>query len=174
MAFSAIANGGKLMAPHLLKSLSGSDGKVVKEFQPSVVREVVSEETASIIREALSSVVGPGGTALAASVPGFRVGGKTGTAQIPDGKGGYYKNRYLASFVGFMPVEDPAFVCLVMIEDPKVGPRGYFGGLVAAPIFSNIAQRAARYLDLQPTLRAIPVAEVVSNSKPTPGDVVDQ
>jgi cell division protein FtsI (penicillin-binding protein 3)/stage V sporulation protein D (sporulation-specific penicillin-binding protein) len=174
MAMSAIANGGKLMAPHIVKSLSDSDSKLVQEFKPTVIREVVNPETAQIVRNALADVVSAKGTAVLASVPGFTVGGKTGTAQIPDGHGGYFKDKYLASFIGFMPVEDPKFVCLVMIQDPKVGPELYYGGLVSAPIFSRIAQRAARLLDMQPVLKAEPVAEMVSNKMEDHGDAVDQ
>jgi cell division protein FtsI/penicillin-binding protein 2 len=146
----------------------------VQEFKPTVIREVVNPETAQIVRNALADVVSAKGTAVLASVPGFTVGGKTGTAQIPDGHGGYFKDKYLASFIGFMPVEDPKFVCLVMIQDPKVGPELYYGGLVSAPIFSRIAQRAARLLDMQPVLKAEPVAEMVSNKMEDHGDAVDQ
>lgn len=174
MAMSVIANGGKLMAPKLVKSLADSSGKVIREFQPTVVRDVINPETASIVSNALADVVSPRGTAMLATVPGFRAAGKTGTAQIPMPGGGYYENRYLASFVGYMPVEDPAFVCLVMIKYPKVGPEMYYGGLVAAPVFSRIAERAARYLDLQPVLKAEPVTQVVSNKGADKGDYIDQ
>ncbi len=172
-AMSVIANGGKLIAPHVVKSLSDSNGKLIREFQPSVIREVINPETASIVSNALADVVGPKGTAILATVPGFRVAGKTGTAQIAKPGGGYYENKYLASFVGYMPQEDPAFVCLVMIQDPKVGPEMYYGGLVSAPIFARIAERAARYLDLQPIMKAEPVTQVVSNPLDK-GDAVDQ
>lgn len=174
MAMSVIANGGKLMAPKLVKSLADSSGKVIQEFKPAVVRDVINPQTASIVSNALADVVSPRGTAVLASVPGYRVAGKTGTAQIPMPGGGYYENRYLASFVGYMPVEDPAFVCLVMIKYPKVGPEMYYGGLVAAPVFSRIAERAARYLDLQPVLKAEPVTQVVSNKGADKGDYIDQ
>lgn len=178
-AFGVIANGGKLIAPHIIKSLSDGSGKVIKEFEPTVIREVVNPQTASIVNAALMDVVSPKGTAVLASVPGFRVAGKTGTAQIPKPGGGYYENKYLASFVGYMPAEDPAFVCLVMIQDPKVGAEMYYGGLVAAPIFSRIAERAARYLDLQPILKAEPITQVAANQRGKSdlrdkGDAVDQ
>lgn len=165
-AFAVIANGGKLLVPHIVKSLSDSSGNVIREFQPTVVREVVNPQTAAIVSNALADVVGPKGTAILASVPGFRVAGKTGTAQIAKPGGGYYDNKYLASFVGYMPQEDPAFVLLVMIKDPKVGPELYYGGLVAAPIFSRIATRAARHLDLQPVLRAEAVVADAAAPKP--------
>ncbi|MDD5198773.1 MAG: penicillin-binding protein 2 [Terrimicrobiaceae bacterium] len=173
-AMSVIANGGKLLAPHIVKSLADGPGNTIKSFQPSVIREVINPQTASLVRDALIDVVSTKGTAVLASVPGFRVGGKTGTAQIPKPGGGYYENKYVASFCGFMPAEDPAFVCLVLIDDPKVGPEMYYGGLVAAPIFSRIAERAARYLDLQPVMKAEPVTQVVSTRLQDKGDAVDQ
>lgn len=174
MAFGAIANGGKLMAPHIIKSLSDSSGKTIQKFQPTVIRDVVNPETAQIVRTALADVVSDKGTAIRAAVPGFTVGGKTGTAQMPNGHGGYYEDRYLSSFVGFMPVENPRFVCLVMVQYPKVSSELAYGGLVAAPIFSRIAQRAARQLDMQPVLRAEPVTEVVSNKSKNLDDAIDQ
>ncbi|HVE17127.1 MAG TPA: penicillin-binding transpeptidase domain-containing protein, partial [Chthoniobacterales bacterium] len=162
MAMGVIANGGKLMAPHIIKSLSDSDGKVIKEFQPTVIRQVINPETASIVSNALADVVSAQGTAPQAAVPGFRMCGKTGTAQIPKPGGGYYEGKYLASFCGYMPAEDPAFVGIVMIDDANLPPHLNYGGLVSAPIYARIAARAARYLDLQPTLRAEPITEVVS------------
>jgi cell division protein FtsI/penicillin-binding protein 2 len=88
--------------------------------------------------------------------------GKTGTAQIPKPGGGYYENKYLASFCGYMPAEDPAFVGIVMIDDANLPPNLNYGGLVSAPIYARIAARAARYLDLQPTMRALPITEVAA------------
>jgi len=173
-AMSVIANGGKLIAPHLVKSLSDSGGKVIKEFKPSVIREVINSETASIVSNALIDVVSTKGTAILASVPGFKVAGKTGTAQKAMPGGGYYENKYVASFCGYMPADDPAFVCLVLVDDPQVGPEMYYGGLVAAPVFSRIAERAARYLDLQPVMKAEPVTQVAANRPQDKGDAADQ
>jgi cell division protein FtsI/penicillin-binding protein 2 len=102
------------------------------------------------------------------------VAGKTGTAQIPKPGGGYYENKYVASFCGFMPAHDPAFVCLVLIQDPQVGAEMYYGGLVAAPVFSRIAERAARYLDLQPVMKALPVTQVASTRSSTKEDTSNQ
>ena len=173
-AMSVIANGGKLIAPHLVKSLSDGNGKIIKEFQPSVIREVINPETASIVSNALIDVVSTKGTAILASVPGFKVAGKTGTAQKAMPGGGYYENKYVASFCGYMPADDPAFVCLVLVDDPQVGPEMYYGGLVAAPVFSRIAERAARYLDLQPVMKAEPVTQVAANRPQDKGDAADQ
>lgn len=165
MAMGVIANGGKLMAPHIIKSLSDANGNVIKEFQPSVVRQVINPETAAIVSSALADVVSAAGTAPQAAVPGFRMAGKTGTAQIPKPGGGYYENKYLASFCGYMPQEDPAFVGIVMIDDANLPPNLNYGGLVSAPIYARIAARAARYLDLQPTMQAIPVTEMASRDE---------
>jgi cell division protein FtsI (penicillin-binding protein 3) len=84
-------------------------------------------------------------------VPGFRVAGKTGTAQKVDPRGGYMSGRYVTSFVGFMPADDPKFTLLVLLDDPTMKEGAAFGGVVAGPVFARIAQKAARYLDLRPT-----------------------
>ncbi len=149
MAMSVIANGGKLMRPQLIKSVSGDGG--TQTFEPEVVREVVLEKVAKFIADALTGVVSEEGTAPLARVSGFRVAGKTGTAQKVDPRGGYAEGKYVVSFVGFMPAEDPEFVCLIMIDEPNVPPNLAYGGLVAAPVFSRVAERAARYLDIPPS-----------------------
>ncbi|MFY8216005.1 MAG: peptidoglycan D,D-transpeptidase FtsI family protein, partial [Chthoniobacterales bacterium] len=168
MAMGAIANGGKLMAPHIVKAISDGDGNVIREFPPTVVREVVNPETAALVNEALADVVSPTGTAILAKVEGFRVAGKTGTAQKVDPNGGYTPGKYVVSFVGYMPAEDPAFVGIVMIDDASIPSNLNYGGLVAAPIFSRIADRAARHLDLQPVMRAEPVIQAANDRAVTP------
>jgi cell division protein FtsI/penicillin-binding protein 2 len=122
----------------------------------------LNPETAYHLNEALASVVGPGGTARLAAVTGFTVAGKTGTAQKVDPNGGYTADKYVVSFLGYLPAEDPAFVCLVMIDNPDIPSHLNYGGLVAAPIFSRIGERAARHLDLQPIMKA---EAVVASSK---------
>jgi len=168
MAMGAIANGGKLMAPHIVKAISDGDGNIIREFPPTVVREVVNPETAALVNESLAEVVSPRGTAILAKVDGFRVAGKTGTAQKVDPAGGYTPDKYVVSFVGYMPAEDPAFVGIVMIDDASIPSNLNYGGLVAAPIFSRIADRAARYLDLQPVMRAEPVIQAANDRRVTP------
>lgn len=154
MGMSVIANGGKLMAPQIVKSVEDQAGGIDRH-QPKVVREVVPEKTAHFISNALAAVTQPGGTATFARVNGFNVAGKTGTAQKVSDKGGYAPGKYVVSFVGYMPAEDPRFVCLVMVDDAQVSSGLNYGGLVAAPIFSRIAERSARHLDLVPTEPAI-------------------
>ncbi len=162
MAMAVVANGGNLMAPRVVKSVSDSQGKVIREFAPNVVRNVLNPETAYLLNDALASVVGPGGTAQLAAVPGFTVAGKTGTAQKVADTGGYADGKYVVSFVGYLPAEDPAFVCIVMIDNPDIPAHLNYGGLVAAPIFSRISERTARQMDLKPVMRA---EAVVATSK---------
>ncbi len=160
MAMSVIANGGKLMRPHVIKSIKDADGNVVQQFEPEVVREVVPPEVAGFVNKALTEVVSERGTATLASVNGFSVAGKTGTAQKVNPKGGYSEGKYVVSFVGYMPAENPEFVCLILIDDAKISSSLNYGGLVAAPIFSRVAEKAARYLDLTPAPRAEPILPV--------------
>jgi len=158
MGMAVIANGGRLVAPQIIRSVEDSDGSVVSNKPPRVVREVVPQKVARFVSEALTGVVGEGGTAQLAKIAGFTVAGKTGTAQKVSPNGGYAPGKYVVSFVGYLPQENPRFVCLVMLDDAKVASNLNYGGLVAAPVFSRIGERAARYLDLVPSLRAEPAA----------------
>jgi cell division protein FtsI (penicillin-binding protein 3) len=163
VAMSAIANGGKLVMPRIVKSISTADGKTISTLSPVIVRQVISPQTARQIGDALRGVVSDRGTAAAAAVPGFVIAGKTGTAQKVDPGGGYEKGKYLVSFTGYLPADRPEFVGLVMLDDAQTKPELNYGGLVAGPIFSRIAEQAARYLDLQPQLeirKALPVRRV--------------
>jgi cell division protein FtsI/penicillin-binding protein 2 len=161
MGMSVIANGGKLMRPQIIKAIQDADGHEVLSMKPEAVREVIPSETATFVRDALTEVVSERGTAALARVSGFTVAGKTGTAQKVDSKGGYAPGKYVVSFVGFIPAQDPRFVCLILIDDAKVSSGLNYGGLVAAPIFSRVAEKVARYLDLVPAPGAttsLPVA----------------
>ena len=151
VAMSVIANGGKLITPRIVKSITTEDGTVVSKFSPTVLRQVISPQTAEQIGTALRGVVSDRGTAAAAAVPGFTICGKTGTAQKVDPKGGYEDGKYVVSFSGYLPAERPEFVGLVVLDDAKTSkPDHNYGGLVAGPIFARIAEKAARYLDLEP------------------------
>ena len=154
MGMSVIANGGRLVAPQIIRSVEDSDGDLVTSKPPKIVREVIPKNVAHFVSEALTGVVGEGGTAQLAKIAGFTVAGKTGTAQKISPTGGYAQGKYVVSFIGYLPQENPRFVCLVMLDDAKVASNLNYGGLVAAPVFSRIGERAARYLDLVPTLRA--------------------
>jgi cell division protein FtsI (penicillin-binding protein 3) len=164
LAMSAIANGGKLVMPRIVKSITTSDGETVSSPSPVVLRQVITPETAGQIGEALRGVVSDRGTAAAAAVPGFTIAGKTGTAQKVDPHGGYEKGHYVVSFIGYLPADHPQFVGLVVLDDAHTSrPELNYGGLVAGPIFSRIAEKAARYLDLEPheeIRKALPVQRV--------------
>jgi len=157
MGMSVIANGGNLMAPRIIQSVEKENGEVLMKKEPTITRRVVPEKAARFISEALVAVTEPGGTATFARVNGFQVAGKTGTAQKVSPHGGYAAGKYVVSFVGYMPAENPQFVLLVMIDDAKIASSLNYGGLVAAPIFSRIAERTARQLDLTPTMPPIPL-----------------
>jgi cell division protein FtsI (penicillin-binding protein 3) len=151
VAMATIANGGKLMTPRIVKSITTEDGRTIATFSPTALRQVISPETAAQIGNALRGVVSDRGTAAAAAVPGFTISGKTGTAQKVDPKGGYEKGKYVVSFSGYLPAENPQFVGLVVLDDAHTDkPEMNYGGLVAGPIFSRVAEKAARYLDLEP------------------------
>lgn len=148
-AFSVLAHDGKLRKPHIVKSVIANDGTVVENYEPEVVREVIRPETAEMMRRALEKVTGEGGTAKQARVPGFRVAGKTGTARrIVNGD--YQPGHHTVSFAGMMPAENPAFVCVVVIDDPLTKIK-HGGGTIAAPCFARIAARTAAHLNLTPT-----------------------
>jgi len=164
VAMAAIANGGKLVTPRIVKSITTADGKTISSLSPVVLRQVISPQTARQIGNALRGVVSDRGTAAAAAVPGFTIAGKTGTAQKVDPNGGYDKGKYVVSFSGYLPADQPEFVGLVVLDDAQTSkPELNYGGLVAGPIFSRIAEKAARYLDLQPheeIRKALPVERV--------------
>ena len=151
------------MKPRLVKALLANDGTVVQEFPPEEVERVVSEKTARKMCVALETVVNPrgkGNTGKFAAVPGYRVCGKTGTARLFK-DGAYLSDRYAVSFAGFMPRDDPAFVCVVVIHDPLTKEIKVGGGSVAAPVFQRIAARAAACLNLTPTE---PVEEAIASN----------
>ncbi len=151
-AYSAIANGGELLKPHIVKALVANDGSVVESYDREVVGRAIKTETARKMRTALEKVVDKLGTAPLAAVPGFRVAGKTGTAKMHDPKGrGYLEGQYTVSFAGMMPSENPAFVAVVVIEDPRTTKVTRYGGTIAAPAFGKMAARIATRMNLQPT-----------------------
>ena len=160
-AMATIANEGKLVTPRIIKSITTAEGRTISTFSPVVLRQVISPETAAQIGNALRGVVSDRGTAAAAAVPGFSISGTTGTAQKVDPKGGYEHGKYVVSFSGYLPSENPEFVGLVVLDDAHTAtPELNYGGLVAGPIFARIAEKAARYLNLEPheDLGKMPVA----------------
>ncbi|OAI43258.1 hypothetical protein AYO41_02220, partial [Verrucomicrobia bacterium SCGC AG-212-E04] len=157
-AMCTIANGGRLMMPRLVHSVIDSrTGQPTMISEPVETRRVISEQTAKQMRDALEGVTGPGGTAKGAAVKGYRVAGKTGTAQKVDPKnGGYLHGKYIVSFVGFLPAENPELVCLVLFDNAQTKPNENFGGQVAGPIFARIVEQAARHLGIEPSSAPAP------------------
>ncbi len=166
MAYAAIANGGFLMRPYVTQRVVGPHGEVVLENQPHVVRRVISEKTAKLLASMLQGVTSEGGTGVMANVDGFEVAGKTGTAQKADPvHGGYSAKKRVGSFVGFVPANNPRLAVLVLIDEPEVN---VYGGVVAAPVFRNIAQAALRQLAVAPDkVTPLPVMET-QTERPLP------
>jgi cell division protein FtsI (penicillin-binding protein 3) len=145
---SAIANGGFLYKPYIVSSIVSSDGKMVKEFNPTVVRRVISDETALMVKKILEGVTEEGGTGEKASFAGMKVAGKTGTAQKPDlVNGGYAPGKYISSFFGFAPADSPRLAVLVLIDEPA---GDFYGSTIAAPVFREIVKQSMAYLGLFP------------------------
>jgi cell division protein FtsI (penicillin-binding protein 3) len=151
MAFGAVANGGHLMRPYLVKSILDERGRVVREFHPTVRRTVISFETAKKVRDILEGVTGEGGTAPKAAIEGYHVAGKTGTAQKVDPIEKAYSNeKFVAFFGGFAPSDSPAIVILVALDEPQGKP---YGGVVAAPVFSEVGYWTLNHLGVIPSTR---------------------
>lgn len=145
--YCTIANDGRMMRPYVVNRIVSPDGVELYRGQPQMVGRPIRPETAAAMRQMLSAVTEEGGTAARLNVPGFRVAGKTGTAQIPMA-GGYSETDFWASFVGFLPAEQPEFGVIVVVERPQ--PQ-HTGGFVAAPVFGRIAEAVAQYLELPAT-----------------------
>lgn len=143
-AVSAIANGGKLMRPYVVQEVVGEKERRV--FEPVVVRQVIREDTAQKLRTMMNAAA-ERGESKAAIVPGYHIGGKTGTASI-SAQQGYTNEGTIASFVGFAPLEQPRFVILVKIDEPKASP---WGSLVASPVFSSLARQLLAYMQVAPS-----------------------
>ncbi|MGE5417199.1 MAG: stage V sporulation protein D [Acidobacteriota bacterium] len=144
-AASAVANGGMLMKPHLVREIQDPKGKVIERIAPTRVRQIISKDTSKEMCEILEKVVSEG-SGKNAYIEGYRVAGKTGTAQKIAPGGGYKANEYIASFVGFAPADNPRLACIVIIDAPQGYP--YFGGWVAAPVFKSVIQDSLRYMEV--------------------------
>ncbi len=142
-AMCAIANGGLLLKPRIVKEIR-KPGGVIETMGPVIRRRVISGHTAQVMTDMMVGVVNDGGTGINAAMSGYTVAGKTGTAQIPDPlTGAYYKNRFVSSFLGFVPARDPKIVMLIMLIDPEKNP---YGGSSAAPVFKEVAEKVLPYL----------------------------
>lgn len=136
-AYSAIANGGILMQPHIIDRIEYAGGKVEEKSKPVRIRRVLKEETTDIMKKALQSVVEVG-SGKRAQIKGYTVAGKTGTAEKLSKEGGYAKRQHIVSFCGFAPVSDPQFTVLVVLDNPT---KYSFGSSTAAPVFKEIMER---------------------------------
>ena len=163
-AYATVANGGVRVAPHLVREIRNSEGAVVYRPNPEQ-RRVISAETANQLRGMLEGVT-LRGTAKKAQLKGYTAAGKTGTAQKIDPKTHTYsKTKYVASFVGFAPVENPAVVIIVVIDEPS---GSYHGGEVAAPVFREIAEQILPDLGIAPDIQMNIAPELIASTSPTP------
>ena len=168
-AFGAVANGGVLMAPRLVRATVDADGRELRRFEPKPVRRVISEDTARTLMRLMVQIV-EHGTGHAAAVPGYDVGGKTGTAQKLDPATRRYSHAPgVLSFVGVAPADDPRFVMLVMLDEPK---NEKWGSEAAAPIFSAISREVLRYLEV-PARDALPVQLMTASPGPIETRAID-
>ena len=172
MAYAAVANGGELKTPLLVKALRNKLLGEEEIFEAKTIRRVMEPSTAATLRMMLTAATSDKANGFNARIPGFLVGGKTGTAQKVDHeKGGYVKGAYISSFAGFVPANDPRFVIYVAVDNPR---KAYYGSQVAAPLFSRLAQFAVRREGVAPTLiternmikspKRAPTAEAVSTA----------
>ncbi|MFA6357658.1 MAG: penicillin-binding transpeptidase domain-containing protein [Candidatus Omnitrophota bacterium] len=141
-AISVIANGGQLMKPYIIDSVRDTQGHLIKQNKPVLIRKVISVDTAMRIKKILTGVIEEG-TGKLAKVSGFSAAGKTGTAQKLEADGTYSHNKFVASFIGFAPAEDPMLTIVVIVDEPH---PYYFGGVVAAPVFQKVAGDVIRYI----------------------------
>ena len=147
-AMAAIANGGWLMQPMIVSRLQEHDGSAVVRYTPQRVRQVITEATCKLMIEALKTVPTKEGTAAEAALKNYVVAGKTGTAQKAE-NGAYVPGKHVASFIGFFPADDPELCISVVMDEPQESV-GYYGGKVCAPVFHDIAERCASYLNIPP------------------------
>jgi len=141
-AISVIANGGQLMKPYVVQEVRDKYGETIKKISPVVIRRAISEDTANRVKSILGGVV-ENGTGKMGKIPGISAGGKTGTAQKLEPNGAYSHNKFVGSFIGFAPLENPMVAIVVTLDEPR---PYYFGGVVAAPVFKNVAGDVIKYL----------------------------
>lgn len=146
-ALSAVANGGVLMRPMLVRRIINPDGETIRTFAPTVRRRVISRYTARLVADIMTSVTEEGGTGVQGALDGFLVAGKTGTAQKAVSNKGYVDDKWISSFVGFVPADKPRLAVSVVIDEPLIN---HYGGVVAAPALRRIADRSLKYLGVSP------------------------
>ncbi|HEY3307704.1 MAG TPA: penicillin-binding protein [Desulfuromonadaceae bacterium] len=165
-AISAIANGGTLMKPYMVERILDDSGNEVQRFEPQALRRIISEDTARKVTTMMESVTASGGTGTNAAVEGYRVAGKTGTAQKVDPvTRGYSANKRTASFIGFVPSDKPRLTIMVVIDEPTTSP---YGGVVAAPAFRGIALNSLCYLKVPPQGESAKAPKIMAARMPSP------
>ncbi|MCY9588606.1 PASTA domain-containing protein [Paenibacillus chitinolyticus] len=168
-AYGAIANGGKLMWPHVVKEIiDPKTQQPIQKIEPKVVGQPVSAATAKKVGEYLEQVVADQvkGTGKDAYIEGYRIAGKTGTAnKVVPGQKGYAANKWVISFAGFAPVEDPQFVLIIIADEPELGNNYLLGHYVAAPAFKEIMQNSLRYLRIPSSKQQAQVAPVQTSTQ---------
>jgi len=146
-AISAIANGGLLMKPYIVSEVRDKFGETIKKFSPQVKSKAILPETASRVKKILEGAVEEG-TGKLAKIEGYSAAGKTGTAQKVEPNGSYSHDKFIASFIGFAPAEEPAVAIVVTVDEPR---SSHFGGVVSAPVFRAVAHDVLRYLKVKPS-----------------------
>ncbi|MBE9535904.1 MAG: penicillin-binding protein [Proteobacteria bacterium] len=147
-AISAVANGGYVMKPYLVKKVVDDSGQTIFANFPTRVKRVISKETATAVTAILKRVISGEGTGVRAALEGYQVAGKTGTSQKFDNEmGEYSSDKHISSFIGYLPADDPKLAILVMLDEPK---DSYYGGRVAAPVFKRIAEQALAWMQVAP------------------------
>jgi cell division protein FtsI (penicillin-binding protein 3) len=146
-ATCAVANKGILMRPYAVQAITDHHGRLIKSFGPRRAGRAISEKTAGTLTRIIRTVITEGGTGVNAALDGYSVCGKTGTAQKTDENGRYSYIKYVASFVGFAPVETPKIAVLVVVDEPQ---KEHYGSIVAAPAFKTIAQKTLDYMNIAP------------------------
>ena len=146
-SINAVVNNGKLMKPYLVDRLEDDRGNIIKQNSPVVVRKVFEDDTSRRVRQYMEAVVTKG-TGKGAQIKGYRIGGKTGTAQ-KSGLKGYDNRKYFSSFIAFFPVDNPKYIVLISINEPRAGGKHY-GGEVALPSVRNVLEKLIKYMGISP------------------------
>jgi cell division protein FtsI (penicillin-binding protein 3) len=161
---SAIANGGRLLEPILVKKVTDGRGEIVRESSVHVRREAIPPGVARTVAEMLTAVTEDGGTGVEAAIPGYRVAGKTSTAQKVDpATGKYSTEKFTAVFAGFVPVEHPRLVVAVVLDEPMIG---HYGGDLAGPVFRRVSEASLRYLGVTPSSSPAKIGSVKRDGDP--------
>jgi stage V sporulation protein D (sporulation-specific penicillin-binding protein) len=152
-AMAVIANGGLYFKPYLIKRIKDKSNETIQEYKPNCLNRVVSQETSTRLTKILGGVVESGTGQLAKSKE-YKFAGKTGTAQKIEPTGGYSHSNFYASFIGFAPVDNPKLVIVVVVDEPR---PYYYGGVVSAPVFKEVAEKSLKYLESEERLNNVTI-----------------